>query len=114
MPSLTGVDKLQDRVEFLTEAQHADLQSRMVALAARLDEVEEKVTTTVTSTVKAENVELVRMLRQQGDSADEVAEVLGRTLARLGAEVETLAKAVERLEARLDATDRPDVEDRPE
>jgi hypothetical protein len=42
------------------------------------------------------------MLRQQGDASDEVAEILGRTLARLGAEVEALSQAVERLEARLD------------
>jgi hypothetical protein len=49
--------------------------------------------------------ELARMLRQQGDASDEVAETLGRSLARLGAEIDVLSKAVERLEDRLAAED---------
>lgn len=112
VPKVAGLGRLQNRIELVTEAQHADLQDRIAALAERIEGVEQHVTTaaadtttSVTAFVKAENVELVRMLRQQGDAADEVAEVLGRTLARLGAEVETLAKAVERLEARLDRAD---------
>ena len=44
-------------------------------------------------------VELNRVLRMQGDAADQVAEVLGRTLTRLSAEVEMLAGAVEGSEA---------------
>lgn len=112
VPKVAGLGRLQNRIELVTEAQHADLQQRLVTLAERLDGLERTVGSTgseteaaVTAFVKTENVELVRMLRQQGDAADEVAEVLGRTLARLGAEVETLAKAVERLEARLDRAD---------
>jgi hypothetical protein len=58
--------------------------------------------------LRAEMVEVARMLRQQGDAADEVAETLGRTLARLSAEVETLAEAVSRLDRALEAvSDRP-------
>ena len=41
-------------------------------------------------------VELTRMLRMQGDASDQVAEVMGRTLARLSAEVEALAGALDR------------------
>jgi hypothetical protein len=48
-------------------------------------------------TLRAELTEVQRMLRQQGDAADEVAETLGRTLVRLSAEVEALAMAVDRL-----------------
>ena len=48
--------------------------------------------------VRAEMRELARMLRQQGDAADEMAETFGRTLARLSV-------AVENLHARLEALD---------
>jgi predicted RecB family endonuclease len=50
-------------------------------------------------TLRVEFTEIHRMLRQQGDASDEVAEILGRTLARLGAEVEALSEAVDRLES---------------
>jgi hypothetical protein len=88
------IGDLQARLEAVTEAQHADLQAKILAAP---DAVE----SAVRSAFRAESVELARMLRQQGDASDEVAETLGRTLARLGAEVEALAPAVERLESRL-------------
>ena len=53
---------------------------------------------TVAESVRAEMRELARMLRQQGDAADEMAETFGRTLARLSV-------AVENLHARLEALD---------
>ena len=46
-------------------------------------------------------VELTRMLRMQGDAADEVAEMLGRAFTRLSAELETLSSAVQALDRRL-------------
>lgn len=49
------------------------------------------------------NVE--RILADQGDAADEVAETIGRTLTRLSAEVESLAIEVLRLRERLDRAD---------
>ena len=45
--------------------------------------------------LRSDLVELNRVLRMQGDAADQVAEVLGRTLTRLSAEVEVLSGAVE-------------------
>ena len=36
------------------------------------------------------------MLRMQGDASDQVAEILGRTLTRLSAEVEALVDAREK------------------
>jgi hypothetical protein len=49
-------------------------------------------------------VELTRMLRMQGDAADQVAETLGRTFTRLSAEVESLSTAVVQLRAGADDT----------
>jgi hypothetical protein len=92
------IGDLQARLEAVTDAQHADLQSKILAVPERVGEAVE---TAVRTSFRAEARELTRMLRQQGDASDEVAETLGRTLARLGAEVEALGQAVERLEARL-------------
>jgi len=87
-------DGLQARLEAVAEAQHDSLSRELTQLRAEV--------AAILPGVRAENVELTRMLRQQGDASDEVAEILGRTLTRLGAEVEALSDAVERLEARLD------------
>jgi uncharacterized membrane protein len=46
--------------------------------------------------LRGDIVELTRMLRMQGDASDQVAEVMGRTLTRLSAEVEALAEALNR------------------
>jgi hypothetical protein len=46
--------------------------------------------------LRRDMVEMTRMLRMQGDASDQVAEVMGRTLARLSAEVEALAGALDR------------------
>jgi hypothetical protein len=53
----------------------------------------------VTASTLAALDEANKMMRIQGDADDELAETLGRTLARLSAEVEALADAVARLEA---------------
>ena len=45
--------------------------------------------------LRSDLVELNRVLRMQGDAADQVAEVLGRTLTRLSAEVEMLTGALD-------------------
>lgn len=52
--------------------------------------------------VLAQTAELRRILGDQGDAADEVAETLGRTLTRLSAEVTSLAEEVAQLRDRLD------------
>lgn len=57
-------------------------------------QVTARVTQDLRGALRAEMVEVARMLRQQGDAADEVAEALGRTLVRLSAEVEELSEAV--------------------
>ena len=61
-------------------------------------EMSDRLETTVAESVRSEMRELARMLRQQGDAADEMAETFGRTLARLSV-------AVENLHARLEALD---------
>jgi hypothetical protein len=57
--------------------------------------------------LRAEMVEVARMLRMQGDADDELAETLGRTLTRLSAEVEGLSTAVAHLEAADPWRDQP-------
>ena len=52
--------------------------------------------------VLAETAQLHRILGDQGDAADEVAETLGRTLTRLSAEVTSLTAEVAQLRDRLD------------
>jgi hypothetical protein len=52
--------------------------------------------------VAPEFAELRRILGDQGDAADQVAETLGRMLARLSGELSTLAGEVSRLHDRLD------------
>ncbi|HTW07567.1 MAG TPA: hypothetical protein VME46_08660, partial [Acidimicrobiales bacterium] len=47
--------------------------------------------------VRKELVEVTRMLRMQGDAADQVAEVMGRTFERLSDEVLTLSETLGRL-----------------
>ena len=67
---------------------------------------------TVTGTVSGVNqsllpelAELRRILSDQGDAADDVAEALGRTLTRLSAELADLTTEVVRLRERLDHFD---------
>ncbi|HWD56580.1 MAG TPA: hypothetical protein VG346_15760 [Acidimicrobiales bacterium] len=76
------------------------LRSRVDAWARLIAEensarVAEHVTVRVEAAVRDEMTELARMLRQQGDAADELAETFGRSLIRL-------SKAIEDLQARLD------------
>lgn len=56
----------------------------------------------VVQPVLARTEELERILGDQGDAADEVAETLGRAVTRLSAEVTSLATEVARLRERLD------------
>ena len=57
--------------------------------------------------VLAQAAELQRIVGDHGDAADEVAEVIGRTLTRLSAEVDALTAEVARLEERLDRSEPP-------
>lgn len=70
-------------------------------------QVSAQVSERIGESLRAEMVEVARMLRQQGDAADEVAETLGRTLARLSAEVDHLAEAVARLSDAAPDPERP-------
>ena len=65
----------------------------------------DQITTATVQTVRDEMKELQRMLRQQGDAADELAETFGRILTRLSG-------AVEELQARLDRLEQSDRSDR--
>ena len=47
--------------------------------------------------VLAETAQLLRVLGDQGDAADEVAETLGRTMTRLSAEITSLATVIDSL-----------------
>jgi ubiquinone biosynthesis protein UbiJ len=60
-----------------------------------------------TDKLRKDVVELTRMLRMQGDAADQVAEALGRTFTRLSAEVESLSEAVGQLRAGADEATSP-------
>lgn len=61
--------------------------------------------TEVNRSLLPELAELRRILGDQGDAADEVAEALGRTMTRLSAEVTDLTEEVVRLRERLDRLD---------
>ncbi|MGH9114420.1 MAG: hypothetical protein ACRDWW_01185 [Acidimicrobiales bacterium] len=71
-----------------------DVRTRVFPLAAFGDEVERR--------LGPEFAEVRRILGDQGDAADEVAEILGRTIAKLSVELEDLAVEVARLRDRLD------------
>ena len=76
------------------------MKSRVDAWArAVADESSERVAIRLESAVHAEMEELARMLRQQGDAANELAETFGRSLLRLSQAVEDLQARLDRLEA---------------
>jgi len=52
--------------------------------------------------ISAHLVEIERIIADQGDAAGEVAEVIGRTLTRLSAEVAGLTAELSRLNERLE------------
>ncbi|HET9077730.1 MAG TPA: hypothetical protein VFN68_12430 [Acidimicrobiales bacterium] len=85
---------LVTRIDRYARAVADETATRMTQqLTAHLDEI-----------VRSEMKELARMLRQQGDAADEVAETFGRTLTRLSSEIESLGAALRDLQAgRADA-----------
>ena len=66
-----------------TEAEMASLRANIGSLSVEVEGL------------RSDLVELNRVLRMQGDAADQVAEVLGRALTRLSAEVEILTGALE-------------------
>jgi hypothetical protein len=83
--------------------------ARFDAWGRRLaDESSERVSAQVSANleraIRDEMRELARMLSQQGDAAEELAETFGRTLIRLSSAVEDLQARLDRLEA---AEERP-------
>jgi hypothetical protein len=85
------------------------LTSRFDAWGRRLaDESSERVAAQVSAaverTVRDEMRELARMLSQQGDAAEELAETFGRILLRLSSSVDELQARLDRLES---AEERP-------
>ena len=91
------VDEAQTLRELLTQSVVDESRAaREEARAARAaTEAEMATVRTDVEGLRSDIVELTRMLRMQGDASDQVAEVLGRTLTRLSAEVETLAGMLE-------------------
>lgn len=72
----------------------------MRSIQARIDQAADRTASTIKAQVHddlmAEMRELARMLRQQGDAADELAETFGRTLARLSVELDRVSAALDR------------------
>ena len=86
----------------LKQAVRASLDAYFTARFDRMSAQLSAELTALLDPIRQELVEVERMLRQQGDAADQVAEALGRTLVRLSAEVEDLSEALVRAEGRLD------------
>ena len=81
-----------------------------MSLGSTLRSVRERALGTLIRQVAAESVaevranidEIERILANQGDAADEVAETIGRTLTRLSSELTALTAEVARLNQRLE------------
>ncbi len=74
-------------------ARQAELRGAMDDQAAAVESLVRRFEDRVDK-LRSDLVELSRMLRMQGDAADQVAEVLGRTIARLSTEVDQLSEAL--------------------
>ncbi len=74
-------------------ARQAELRGSMDDQAAAVESLVRRFEDRVDK-LRSDLVELSRMLRMQGDAADQVAEVLGRTIARLSTEVDQLSEAL--------------------
>lgn len=84
---------------------------RVEAWAVRVvSDAGQQVSVAMEQTIRDEMRELARMLRQQGDAADELAETFGRTLVRLSESIEHLQDRLDRLDdlGRLGRLDRLD------
>jgi len=87
MDESRGIKEEARAVRAATESELADLRLDIGHLNADVE------------ALRSDLVELTRVLRMQGDAADQIAEVLGRALTRLSAEVETLSGALENMGA---------------
>lgn len=79
------VDPVAARLAAPVDRRLDGLEARLASVEARLVEVRAAV-----DGARAEMSEVMRLLGQQGDAVVEAAELTGRILARLGAEVEAL------------------------
>ncbi|HUB72002.1 MAG TPA: hypothetical protein VL984_16390 [Acidimicrobiales bacterium] len=90
--------ELRSAMEDLGEATKQGLEKLELLMMAQLEGLFGSVGSEAAA-VRADVVELTRMIRMQGDAADQVAEVMGRAFTRLSAEVEALSDATARLGA---------------
>lgn len=98
-----------DTLTLLVANSVGDINNKLDRLPAQIAESATKATEDLTEVVRAELVEVTRMLRMQGDAADQVAEVLGRTMVRLSAEVNALTDTLEPLQGRAPSVTPPHV-----
>lgn len=118
----SAVDEVRGTVESFRdvfEDFRAKVEPRVVSLEARLDTLELRIMTleseqkdyedmrsrdmravqdasaSLRDELRSDVVEMTRMLRMQGDAQDQVAEALGRTIARLSAELDLLAESID-------------------
>lgn len=84
-------NSIADEARGVREAVTASIGDECRALRSDLEQLASEV-----GVMRRDLVEMTRMLRMQGDASDQVAEVMGRTLTRLSAEVEALAGALDR------------------
>jgi hypothetical protein len=77
------------------------LKQRFRSVLARLVEpMTDAIRAETIAAMRSELAEIYRILNQQSDAADEVAEALGRTITRLSAEVARLTDALAEFEER--------------
>lgn len=96
-PQIARSEATLDAFDSTLESIRTTLESIKTTLESIGPTLESKVATVhadLEGHLRSETEELARMLRLQGDADDELAATLGRTLARLSAEVETLSASV--------------------
>jgi hypothetical protein len=91
-PRVVGVEKRMDALE-LRMMTFQTLQKDFAELRSRDMASVRQEAGSLRDDVRRDIVELTRMLRMQGDAADQVAEALGRTITRLSEELEALGQA---------------------
>jgi chromosome segregation ATPase len=95
--------ELRSAMEDVVDASKKQLEKLELLMMAQLEGLFATVSNEA-GAVRSDVEELTRMIRMQGDAADQVAEVVGRALTRLSSEVETLNMVVPALGGDVAAT----------